>query len=301
MIIDTHCHAWRRWPYDTMVPDPDSRGSIEALLWEMDQNGVDHAAVVCARIGGGAGGAGFANNDNNEYVTGAAAQHPGRITAWVDVDCVWRRDHHAPGATQRLREIIDSTGARGFTHYVSARNDGWLRSDDGRAFFAEAERRGLVASLAFSAEWFDDLAAIAQRHPELPILLHHLSNPSQGSQRQQDVDRLVRISVHGNVGVKVSGFNYNSEARFDYPYPRSQELFRVIHDAFGPSRLYWGSDFPASRADLTYRQSIEVLRTHAQFLEPDDLTAILGGNAARLLRMPHAHQGISLSEKGSTP
>lgn len=301
MIVDTHCHAWRRWPYDVSVPDPDSRGSIQSLLWEMDRNGVNHAAVVCARIGGGNGGAGFSNDGNNAYVTDAAARYPQRITAWVDVDCVWRRDHHAPDSTQRLREIVDRTDARGFTHYVGAGNDGWLRSDDGRAFFAEAERRGLVASLAFGSEWYEDLATVARDHPGLPILLHHMGNPSQGQQRQADIDRLLALAVHDNVGVKVSGFNYNSEHRFDYPYPRGQELFRVIHDSFGPSRLYWGSDFPASRDDLTYRQSIEVLRTHATFLDPDDLDAVLGTNAARLLGLPLIQPEISTPTEGRTP
>ena len=40
MIADSHCHAWRRWPYDKSVPDPDHRGSIEALLYEMDTHDV---------------------------------------------------------------------------------------------------------------------------------------------------------------------------------------------------------------------------------------------------------------------
>ena len=46
MIFDAHCHAWRNWPYEDGVPGPQSYGSAEALLWEMDANGVDRAAVV---------------------------------------------------------------------------------------------------------------------------------------------------------------------------------------------------------------------------------------------------------------
>ena len=40
MIVDAHCHAWATWPYQPPVPDPESRGRIEQLLFEMDQNGV---------------------------------------------------------------------------------------------------------------------------------------------------------------------------------------------------------------------------------------------------------------------
>jgi predicted TIM-barrel fold metal-dependent hydrolase len=287
MIVDTHCHAWRRWPYDRAVPDPDSRGSIESLLYEMDHNGVEHAAVVCARIGGGAGGDGYANEDNNEYVLSAAKRHPDRLTAWIDIDCVWRPDHHAPGAADRLRRALEQTGARGFTHYLDSVNDGWLTSDEGREFFAAAADAGVVASIAAGPAWLADLGAIAAENPGLPILVHHMSHPARGAEREHDMAALLDLAAHSSVGVKISGFNYNSVNGWDYPYRGAIALlFARILDAFGDQRLYWGSDFPASRDDLTYRQSIEVVRTHCAFAGKHATEAILGGNAARLLDLP---------------
>lgn len=286
MIVDTHCHAWRRWPYDVTVPDPNTRGSIESLLYEMDRSGVDHAAVVCARIGGGAGGAGFSNEDNNDYVLDAGRRHPDRITAWIDVDCAWRPDHHSPGAADRLRRALEETGATGFTHYVGADNDGWMRSDDGREFFAVAAEAGAVASIAAGPAWLEDLGDIASEHPGLQILVHHMSHPSKGADRERDIAALAELARHPSLGVKISGFNYNSERAWDYPYPDSIALFGRILDAFGDQRLYWGSDFPASRDDLTYRQSLEVVRAHCASAGDAAVSAILGGNAARLLHLP---------------
>lgn len=283
MIFDAHCHAWQHWPYDTGVPDPESRGSAEALLYEMDTHGVDRAAIVCARIGAGAGGAGFGNPDNNDYVARFAAAHPDRILAWVDVDCVWRPEHHTPGATARLIDELDRTGATGFTHYVDGEtNDGWLRTDDAGEFFRTAADRGLIASLAFPAPWFDDLRTVATDNPTLPILIHHMGHPQDAAQRSA----LLALADLPNVGVKISGFNYNSANYWDYPYPDSQELFEAIRAAFGASRVYWGSDFPASRDMLTYTQAIEVVREHATFLGADDLAALLGGNLERLVAHP---------------
>ncbi|GAA3640043.1 amidohydrolase family protein [Microbacterium awajiense] len=283
MIVDAHCHAWRRWPYDCTVPDPETRGSIESLLYEMDTHGVDHAAVVCARIGGGAGGNGFPNEDNNDYVAAAAARLPARLSAWVDVDCAWRPEYHSAGASDRLVDAVSRSGATGFTHYVSERNDGWLRSAEGDRLLAEAESRSLVGSLAMGAAWFDDLDTAAQRHPELPLLLHHMSNPRNGPAREQDIEAVVRLARRPNIGVKISGFNYHDAHRWGFPYPESIALFRRIFEAFGPERLYWGSDYPASRDQLTYTQSIEVVRTHCAFVGDEALNAILGGNASRLL------------------
>lgn len=283
MIIDTHCHAWRRWPYDTRVPDPDTRGSVDALLYEMDAHGVDHSIVVCARIGGGRGGDGYANDDNNEYVVDAVAAHPDRLTAWIDVDCAWRPDHHAPGAAQRLRDALEQTGASGFTHYVNAENDGWMRSDEGAEFFRAAAEAGVVVSLALSPAWLADLSAIAVEHPDLQILLHHMAQPSLGPERAANIDHVVALAQYPSIGVKVSGFNYNSRPFWDFPYPASLDLFRTLLDAYGDRRLYWGSDFPASRDQLTYRQSIDVVRTHCAFAGDEAIARILGGNARRFL------------------
>lgn len=282
VMIDSHCHAWRRWPYDLGVPDADSRGSLEALLYEMDTHGIDHATVVCARIGGGQGGDGHPNPDNNTYVSDFAESHPDRITPWVDVDCAWRPEYHTPRAAQRLKGELERTHARGFTHYFRSQNDGWLRTDEGRQFFRTAADLGVVASLAVGAPWYEDLASIATENPTLPILLHHLTSPRR-QQWEADIDAAIRIAGQPTVGVKVSGFNYNSEPFWDFPYPQARELFHRLYDAFGPHRLYWGSDFPASRDMLTYTQSIEVVRTHCDFLTSDELDGVLGNNLQQVL------------------
>lgn len=285
MIIDSHCHAWRRWPYDLGVPDPDTRGSIEALLYELDTHGVDHATVVCARIGGGAGGDGHANPDNNDYVSAFAQRHPDRISAWVDVDCSWRPEHHRPGAAQRLREELERCGARGFTHYVGPDNDGWLTTEEGQAFFRTAAELGVIASLAVGPAWFEDLGEVARANPSLPILLHHLGGPRPGPEREQDLARLCALAERSNVGVKISGFNYTSARPWGFPYPDAQSVFRRVLDAFGPTRLYWGSNFPASRDMLTYRQSLEVVRSGG-VVTGRDLDLVLGQNLERLLAEP---------------
>jgi L-fuconolactonase len=282
VIFDAHCHAWRRWPYDLGVPDPDSRGSAEALLYEMDTHGVDRAAIVAARIGGGAGGDGFANEDNNDYVVEFAARHPDRITPIIDVDCVWRPEHHTPGAAERLVAEAERTGAIGFTHYVSPANDGWFSTDDAHGFFRAAADRGMIASIALTAPWLGDLRALAAENPTMPFLLHHMTHPRS----QADLESLLALADLPNVGVKISGFNYVAERAWEVPYPNGQRIFRAIADAFGARRLYWGSDFPASRDELTYRQAIEVVRTHADFLDDSQLSAVLGDNLAALVAAP---------------
>ena len=49
MIVDSHCHAWTTWPYDTNVPDPASRGTIDQLLFEMENTSHHCIQEILAR------------------------------------------------------------------------------------------------------------------------------------------------------------------------------------------------------------------------------------------------------------
>lgn len=285
MIFDSHCHAWRRWPYDAAVPDPGHRGSVEALLYEMDRNDVERAAVVCARIGHEVG-AGFANDDNNDYVADAARRHPDRLVTVADVDCSWRPEHHTPGAADRLRTAADHYGLTAFTHYVRAEDDGWFGTDDGREFFATAARLDLVASLAVSPAWFGSVRAVAAAHPTMPILLHHQGVVGHVPERRaRELAALVALADLPNIHVKVSGFHYLSTPAWDFPFTEARtEILRPIADAFGPDRLMWGSDFPASRMHVTYTQTLSVVRDHTPWWDDEQRGRVLGRTLERVLR-----------------
>ena len=98
-ILDSHCHAWRRWPYPPPVPDSESRGTIDQLVYEMDGNGVSQALVVCAAIDD--------NPDNTAYVVSCLERHPGRFHVVADLDCTWSGTYHLPGSADRLRALDD--------------------------------------------------------------------------------------------------------------------------------------------------------------------------------------------------
>jgi len=272
-ILDSHCHAWRRWPYQPPVPDEESRGTIEQLLYEMDGNGVSQALVVCAAID--------LNPDNLAYVASAREQHPGRLHVVADLDCTWSTTYHAPGSADRLRALDDRHELAGFTHYFRELNDGWLLSDEAEALFAVAGERRLVASLAVGPSWQADLRQIARRHPDVPVLCHHLGDLRPGD--AGGLDEVLASAAVPNIYVKASGFHYASARGWDAPWPDALEMLGRIYDAYGPSRLCWGSDFPASKRFCTFRQSLEAVRSHCPFLTPDDLRQVLGGTLRAVL------------------
>lgn len=277
MIVDAHVHAWPRWPYQPPVPDDATRGSYENLLSEMDRAGVDLAVIVNARIA--------RSDDNDAYGAEAVAAHAKRFVNVVDLDSRWSPEHHTSGAAARLERLVAAHHPVGVSHYLGYENDGWLLSTEAEEVIAVARRDRLFVSLAVPPVWFADLRELARRHPDVDFLVNHLAvvmlHPG-------GVDEGLRLVLDDedlpNLLVKTSGYYYGSDRPWDYPYSDRMWIAKAFHDHWGPQRMVWCSDWPSLLAHLSYRQALEVLREHADFLSGDALDSVLGGNMVRVLR-----------------
>jgi len=276
-IIDSHCHAWRRWPYSPPVPDPEHRGRVEQLLHQMDAHGVDEAVVVCAQI--------EQNPDNNDYVAEQTARYPTRLHQFADVDSVWSPTYHQLGAADRLRQAAARWPISGFTHYLSSEEDGsWLHEAEGLAFFAAAAELGLIASLACYPHQQPAIRKIAARFPSVPILCHHLGMVrADRAQAATGLRQVLASAQVPNIYIKLSGFAYAARVSWDFPYLDTHGLIQAEYEHFGAGRMCWGSDYPVVRFHMTYRQALEAFRTHCTFVSDEDKERILGGTLEGLL------------------
>ncbi len=77
---------------------------------------------------------------------------------------------------------------------------------------------------------------------------------------------------------------------FDYPYREAWPALEEMAGRIGSGRLLWGTDMPFQNRFCTYRQSRDWIEKYADFLSEADLSAIMGGTAARIL-------GISRTRK----
>ena len=284
-IVDSHVHVWPRWPHQPPVPDPSTRASIEHLVYEMDANGVDQAVLAAARLEGQA--------DNNDYVAAAVERYPGRFHHFADVDCVWSPEHHRPGAAARLRALAERYPIVGVSHYPGRENDGWLLSPDGLEFFAEAARLGLIVALAANPAWQEDVRTVARALPDLQIVLHHLGLVLLWKDGVADgLQRVLPAADLTNVTVKVTGFFYGQDRPWEYPLLGAVDVVRQFYDSWGPCRLMWGSESPNFRGSLSYRQSLEIVRTHCSFIPSAEMDLVLGGNLYALLDAAYARRGL---------
>lgn len=281
MIVDSHCHAWAYWPYQPPVPDAESRGRAEQLVHEMNLNEVARALVVCAQIDH--------NPANNEYVADACRRFPERLLQVADVDSLWSNTYHQPGAADRLIDIAERWPIVGFTHYLKFEDDGnWLFSYEGLAFFDAAAERGLLASLSCHPHHQPAIRRVAQRFPDMPILIHHLGHPKAAT--PESLNEILASAAQPNIYVKISGFYYSTAGpRWDFPYRDVHPFVRRIYEAYGAQRMCWGSDYPVVRRAMTYRQSVEAFRTYCDFVPAEDQAWVMGKTLAQLLDIGDSH------------
>jgi predicted TIM-barrel fold metal-dependent hydrolase len=241
----------------------------------MDRAGVERAVVVCAAIGD--------NPRNVDDAFEAATRHAGRLVVFPDIGCFWHNDRHAPGAPHRLERATARWDFAGFTHYLAEADDGdWLVGDEGTAFFGLAAARELIVSLFALPHQMPAVVRLARRFPRMPILLHHYGYLGPRSAGTANALQLVlEGAACPNLFVKFSGVGNVVGPNDAYPFEGMRPIVHALVNAFGSSRLAWGSDWPVSSRWMAYEETLSLLLDGS--LGRGEIADIAGLTMAKLL------------------
>jgi predicted TIM-barrel fold metal-dependent hydrolase len=88
----------------------------------------------------------------------------------------------------------------------------------------------------------------------------------------RDFDSLLALARRPNVAVKATALPKYTAGQ--YPFLRIQDQVRRVHQAFGPKRLFWGSDITHSR--VPYMQHIDMWLHEAEWLPLEDKAWVMG-------------------------
>jgi len=122
-----------------------------------------------------------------------------------------------------------------------------------------------------------DLAGVAERHPGLRLTIDHLGGRGglttlKDHEAMTHMPQLVALAKYPNVAVKATGApGYSAEA---YPYPIMQSYLRRIFDAFGPQRMFWGTDI--SKMPCSWRQCATMFTEELPWLSAADKPLVMG-------------------------
>lgn len=261
-IIDAQIHLW-----GSGLPSNQAHRQVTAFTAEeaialMDEGGIDAAVIHPPPW----------DPDADEMAARAVACYPGRFAIMgsaLPLDVRQAHEHVA-----RWREQPGMLGLR----YVclKAPERLWLADGSLDRLWAEAERAGVPVAL-LATDSLRDIGVIAARFPGLRITIDHLGGRG-GNTTLKDaaamthLPDLLALARHANLAVKATGLpGYAGEP---WPYPAMQGFLRQVYDAFGPRRLFWGTDI--TKMPISWRQCAAMFTEELAWLSRDDLELIMG-------------------------
>jgi len=276
LIVDSQVHIWgastpeRPWParHAPHRPEP---FSADDLLTEMNAAGVDAVIIVPPGWEG----------DRNDLALEAARLHPTRFAVMGRLDPT---SAESRSMISRWRNQPGMLGLR-FTFHTPQMEPllteghlGWL--------WGEAEKHGVPLMVLVPPRLLPAIAAVAQRHPGLKLTLDHLSVPrgTKDAEAFAHLDELVTLARLPNVAVKATSLpHYTTEA---YPHRSVHAHLRKVLDAFGPKRVFWGTDI-TKLAPGSYRHSVTMVTEEMPWLGDEDKAWVMGRGICEWLGWAH--------------
>ena len=210
--------------------------TVETLIAQMDEAGVDKAAVVHSSTTYGF---------DNSYVVDACNRYPDRLLAVGSVDVL------APDAPRTIRAWVERGlgGLRVFTG-GSTKDFDPSELDDPRAYPAWEllGQLGLTMCIQTGPVGLGAVTALATRFPNVPIILDHLGRPDiTDGPPYANARGLFDLAQVENIYLKLTprimGDSIKGAAT-------PETLFPKLVEAFGADRLAWGSNYPTSEGTL---------------------------------------------------
>ena len=265
MIVDAQVHVWaggRRVTPANAHHRQQPTFLKDELLREMDGAGVDRAILVPPSW------------DNNDHALSAAAMHPDRfaVMARLRVD--------APGSRLLLQGLRSSSGALGVRLVFNAEHVHLLMDGAADWVWPIAEAEG-IPIMMLAPSHLERFGEIAKAHPQLRLIVDHmgLTRNQVGSEAFAHLPKLLELAKYPNITVKATGLPLHSAEA--YPFRDLHEPLRRTIDAFGPERVFWGTDL--SRMTCTYRECVTFVTEAIDWLSPRDKELIMGEALCRWL------------------
>jgi predicted TIM-barrel fold metal-dependent hydrolase len=262
MIVDSQVHIWgpntreRPWAEGARPHRPQPFGKDD-LMREMAAAGVDRVVIVPPSLEG----------PRNDLALEAARAHPDRFAVMGKIDADPAKSKHLLPAWRAQPGMLGLrfNFKRKLETFTSGRVD-WV--------WSAAESAGIPVYIGVSHAHVPLVARIAERHPGLKLAFDHLAleTKARDDEAFRDLDTLLAAAKHPNLAVKVSALPCYSSQR--YPYRNLHPYLKRVYDAYGPRRMFWGSDL--TRLNGSYRECVTLFTEALAWLTADDLDWIMG-------------------------
>ncbi|MGH7112133.1 MAG: amidohydrolase family protein [Stellaceae bacterium] len=261
-IIDAQIHLWGSGLPSNLAHRQVTHFTPQEAIPLMDKAGVDAAVIHPPSWDPGSHAMAFE----------AVQDYPGRFAILGSPPLDRPEESRA-----RIRTWRDQPGMLGLRYtFLSDPARRSLHEGALEWLFAAAEEAGVpIAMLATDS--LEEIGRIAARHPGLRLTIDHLGGRG-GTSNLKDaaamthMPQLLALARFPNIAVKATGVpHYASEA---YPFPALHRYLRQVYDAFGPHRMFWGTDI--TKMPCSWRECVTMFTEELPWLKGHDLDLVMG-------------------------
>lgn len=249
MIIDAHAHLWKKqngmvdgrpvFPVGNgksnfggeirqMMPPymNDDENNVERFIANMDYAGVNGAVITQEEIDG----------NQDAYLLEAKAKFPNRIKICS------------------LYEEGKPYNTEGFDGIKLCA--GRLATQDLTKHYrifetADKLNKFISIDLADGDAQTDSLRELIQQYPNLRIAIGHFGMVTRDKWEEQ-----IKLARFDNVRIESGGITWLFNYEF-YPYPTAIKAINKAIDICGEDKIMWGSDYPRTMVEATYKMSFD--------------------------------------------
>lgn len=204
------------------------------------------------------------------------------VVGWVDLT--------DPGVGDVLAALRAGAGGEllvGVRHLVQGESDPrWLTRPDVRRGLRAVAEAGLVYDLLTLVHQLPAAIETVRALPEATFVLDHLSKPPIATGDLEPwASHLRELAAEPNVTCKLSGL-VTEAGRAGWTVADLRPYADVALDAFGPSRVMFGSDWPVCLLAGSYEEVVAAAEGLTAQLSAAERDEVFGGTAARVYRLP---------------
>lgn len=179
------------------------------------------------------------------------------------------------GVEKHLDRFAASSAMKGVRHVVQGEPEGFLDRPEFNAGIREVTARNLVYDLLIFARQLPEAIRFVDRHPNQLFVVDHIAKPRvSGAPDPTWAGGMRELARRPNVRCKFSGV-VTEIPDWKWTPGLMKPYLDVVLEAFGPSRLMFGSDWPVCLVAISYGAWADCVRSFVKSLSPDEQADVL--------------------------
>jgi L-fuconolactonase len=275
MIIDAHHHIWQ---YDPMRHDWIDN-SMKVIRRDFSPEDLENNATAQGVTGSVLVQVEQTEQETLDFIeTAKQSNFIKGVVGWADLQ--------SANISERLEKYNQFTELKGFRHIVQGEpNDRFMLTSAFMKGISQLELFGFTYDILIFPHQLPAAIELVKAFPNQQFVLDHMAKPPIKTGKihnwKKDIQALAR---NENVYCKISGMITEADHQ-NWFYKQLEPYMDVVFEAFGTSRIMFGSDWPVCNVAGSYAEVLEIVKTYISRFSDEEQKNVLGNNAIRFYNL----------------